>query len=38
MNAFFNNLNDVTTEIFVIFKELKYNYQPIIIKKTKTYF
>jgi hypothetical protein len=26
MNAFFNNLNDVTTELFVIFKELKNNY------------
>ncbi len=26
MNSFFNNLNEVTTELFVIFKELKNNY------------
>lgn len=26
MNAFFNSLNDVTTELFVIFKELKNSY------------
>ena len=38
MNAFFNNLNDVTTELFVIFKELKNNYQTLILKRTKTYF
>jgi hypothetical protein len=38
MNAFFNNLNDVTTDLFVTFKELKNNYQPLILKRTKTFF
>lgn len=28
MNCFFNSLNDITTEIFMIFKELKNNYNP----------
>jgi hypothetical protein len=38
MNAFFNNLNEVTTELFVIFKELKNSYNSQILRKTKTYF
>ena len=38
MNNFFNNLNEVTTELFVIFKELKNNYQTMILKRTKTFF
>ena len=38
MNSFFNNLNEVTTELFVIFKELKNNYNDALVKRTKTYF
>lgn len=38
MNSFYNNLNEITTELFVIFKELKNNYNSAIVKKTKTYF
>lgn len=28
MNCFFNALNDLTTEIFMIFKELKNSFNP----------
>lgn len=28
MNCFFNALNDLTTEVFMIFKELKNSYNP----------
>ncbi len=28
MNIFFNTLNEMTTDLFVIFKELKNNYSP----------
>ena len=28
MNQFFNTLNEMTTELFVIFKELNNNYHP----------
>ena len=28
LNSFFNVLNDITTEIFMIFKELKNSYNP----------
>lgn len=35
MNVFFNTLNELTTEIFVIFKELKNSYSPNILKRTK---
>ena len=38
MNAIFNNLNDITTELFVIFKELKNSYSMNIVKKTKSFF
>ena len=36
MNQLFNNLNDFTTELFVVFKELKNNYSIMIAKKTKS--
>jgi hypothetical protein len=38
MNALFNNLNEMTTELFVVFKELKNNYSNVIVKRTKTFF
>ena len=38
MNSLFNILNEITTELFVIFKELKNKYSADILKKTKTYF
>lgn len=38
MNQLFNNLNEITTELFVFFKELKKNYSFNVAKKTKTYF
>ncbi len=34
MNTFFNALNDLTTELFVIFKELKNSYHQQILKRT----
>ena len=38
MNAFFNNLNENTTELIVIFKELKNNYNSSLLKRTKHWF
>jgi len=38
MNSFFNSLNDVTSELFIIFKELKNNYSDSNLRKTRTYF
>lgn len=38
MNQFFNSLNDVTSELFIIFKELKENYSAQNLQKAKTYF
>ena len=38
MNNFFNILNELTTELFVIFKELKNSYGPQILKKTRSNF
>lgn len=38
MNSFFNNLNESTTELFVLFKELKNNYNAQALKKTKQLF
>lgn len=38
MNFIFNTLNELTTEIFVIFKELKNNYHSTILKRTKQAF
>jgi len=38
MNSFFNSLNDITSELFITFKELKNNYSSVALRKTKTYF
>lgn len=38
MNTFFNAINDLTTELFVIFKELKNNYNAQILKRTRLLF
>lgn len=38
MNTFFNTLNEMTTELFVIFKELKNNYNQNILKRTRATF
>lgn len=38
MNALFNTLNEMTTEIFVIFKELKNNYSAQVLKRTRALF
>ena len=38
MNALFNILNDMTTELFVVFKELKNNFSATVAKRTKTLF
>ena len=38
MNSFFNSLNDITSELFITFKELKNNYSSQNLRKTKTYF
>jgi len=38
LNNFFNNLNEFTTDLFVIFKELKNCYSSSILKRTKQYF
>lgn len=38
MNSFFNNLNDITSELFITFKELKDNYSSMALRKTKSYF
>jgi len=38
MNSFFNSLNDVTSEMFITFKELKNNYSANNLRKTKSYF
>ena len=38
MNSFFNSLNDITSELFILFKELKNNYSNSNIQKTRSYF
>jgi hypothetical protein len=38
MNVFFNTLNEMTTELFVIFKELKNSYNTQILKRTRQTF
>ena len=38
MNVFFNTLNETTTELFVIFKELKNSYNSTILKRTRLNF
>ena len=37
MNSFFNSLNDVNSELFITLKEIKENYSPLNIRKTRTY-
>lgn len=34
MNSFFNNLNDITSELFIIFKELKDNFSANALRRT----
>lgn len=38
MNTFFNTLNEITTELFVIFKELKNNYNVPLLRRTRSTF
>jgi hypothetical protein len=38
MNSFFNNLNDIMSELFIVFKELKNSYSQSTLRKTKSYF
>jgi hypothetical protein len=38
MNAYFNSLNDITSELFITFKELKDNYSALALRKTRGYF
>ena len=38
MNAFFNSINDITSELFIIFKELRSNFQVMTLRKTQSYF
>ena len=38
MNLVFNTMNEMTTELFVIFKELKNNYHPQMLKRTRSVF
>jgi hypothetical protein len=38
MNSFFNSINDITSELFIIFKELKNNFSSMTLKKTQSYF
>jgi hypothetical protein len=38
MNTFFNALNDLTTDLFMIFKELKHNYNTHVLKRTRLTF
>lgn len=38
MNSFFNQLNDITSELFIIFKELKNNFSNLTLRKTQSYF
>lgn len=38
MNVFFNTLNETTTELFVIFKELKNSYNSNLLKRTRLNF
>lgn len=38
MNVFFNTLNETTTELFVIFKELKNSYNGNLLKRTRLNF
>lgn len=38
MNSFFNSINDITSELFIIFKELKNNFSSLTLKKTQSYF
>ena len=38
MNIVFNTMNEMTTELFMIFKELKNNYHSQMLKRTKNLF
>ena len=38
MNSFFNALNDITSELFIIFKELKDNFNPNALRRTQHHF
>ena len=38
MNSFFNSMNDITSELFIIFKELKNEFSVITLRKTQSYF
>ena len=38
MNAYFNSLNDITSELIIQFKELKNTSSAMSIRKTKSYF
>lgn len=38
MNSFFNSLNDVASELFITFKELKNDYSATNLRKAKSYF
>ena len=38
MNVYFNTLNETTTELFVIFKELKNSYNAQLLKRTRMTF
>lgn len=38
MNSFFNSLNDVTSELIIVFKELKNSNSATLLRKTRQYF
>ena len=38
MHSYFNSLNDIASELFITFKELKNNYSQMALRKTKSYF
>ena len=38
MNAFFNSLNDITSELFIIFKELNDNFSATALRRTQHHF
>lgn len=38
MNAFFNSLNDITTDLFTIFKEVKQDFSNQLLRRTQHHF
>lgn len=38
MNSFFNALNDITSQLYIIFKELKNNFNSNTLRKTQSLF